>query len=776
MGKALLISRKGENLLRYLSRPIKTVPLRCLGTRRPWLPPALLVLLLLVVTPGLSFAARAAESEEIRATDLPIEIDGALGDAAWKDATRVALEYEWNPGENIKPPVATEVFLVRTSTHLYIAWRCFDPEPEKIRAHLMDRDDVSTLVQDDHVLVTLDTFNDNRRGYQFRINPLGVQADAILSPNDEDFSFDMIWRSAGKIDDRGYVVEVEIPFSQMRFSTADGGDVWGIDLGRSYPRNVRHRITAQPLDRNDNCRPCQARRFSGFTDLEAGRNLEITPTVTAVRADQRENFPNGRMVAGDEDFEAGVSARWGITPNFSLNATINPDFSQVEADAAQLDVNQRFALFFSEQRPFFLEGSDYFDTPIRAVFTRTVVDPDWGLKVTGKTGKNALGAFFAQDSVNSLIFSGNQFSRRTLLQDDTTSGVLRYRRDVGENSYVGGLVTSREGDDYSNHVYGVDGLLRFDSRNSLRLQYLRSETRYPGEVAEEFDQPEGTFSGDAFKLGYNYSSRDWEGWFWYDDKDEGFRADSGFVPQTDVREMNTGIERVFWPEADTWWNRFSTWVRYRRSEDQQGTLSAEWFEGSVSVEGPLQSLAFFEVSERREFFSGVVHEGIFSTSLFARFQPSGKTRLSLFVVGGEAVDYSNNQLGDQLRVRPNIVWKFGRRTNAELSHTRFTLDVPGGELFEVNLSELRVVYNFSVRSFVRAIFQYEQLERDPALYSFDVDPSEDTLLAQLLYSYKINPQTVFFAGYSENRLGLQGIPLTETDRTFFMKVGYAWTP
>ncbi len=281
---------------------------------------------------------------QVRPATSEIVIDGRLEEPAWAQAVRYDLPYEWFPDDNVPAPVETEFLVTYDEARLYVAWICHDPRPAEIRAHLMDRDAIETFIQDDHVVLMLDPFNDERRGFQFRIDPLGVQADAIFSKNEgiEDFSFDMIWASAGRITGEGYVVEVEIPFAQLRFPGTGEAQTWGFDVGRSYPRNVRHRLLAWPRDRNQGCILCQVDKVSGFSGMKPGRNLEPAPTATVIRTDRRDPFPEGGLSSGAEDTELGLSARWGLTTNFTLSAAVNPDFSQVEADVAQLDVGRPF--------------------------------------------------------------------------------------------------------------------------------------------------------------------------------------------------------------------------------------------------------------------------------------------------------------------------------------------------------------------------------------------------------------------------------------------------
>ena len=192
------------------------------------------------------------------------------------------------------------------------------------------------------------------------------------------------------------------------------------------------------MDPNDNCFVCQAPKVTGFEGVKPGRNLELDPTLTGQRTDQRGGFPDGPLQSGDEEADLGLTARWGITPNLTFSGAVNPDFSQVEADAVELDVDTQFALFFPEKRPFFLEAADFFQTPFNAVYTRTVADPRWGAKLTGKVGKNAIGFFVAEDDRTNLLLPGDQFSRTATLEDlRTTDAALRYRRDIGTGSTLG---------------------------------------------------------------------------------------------------------------------------------------------------------------------------------------------------------------------------------------------------------------------------------------------------------------------------------------------------
>ncbi|HEV8631316.1 MAG TPA: DUF5916 domain-containing protein [Thermoanaerobaculia bacterium] len=727
-------------------------------------------------------AAADGKTFTVPSASSPVKVDGVLDEPAWEGAVSVPIAYEWTPGDNTPPPVPTEALLTYDRDNLYVAFRAHDPEPGKIRAHLMDRDSINTFVQDDHVLLLLDTFNDERRAYQFRINPLGVQADALNSEvlGSEDWSFDLIWSSAGRIGEDGYVVEVAIPFKQIRFPGTSGEQTWGIELGRSWPRNQRHRMSDHMTDRNRGCGFCQFNKYSGFSGLRPGRNLELDPTLTGRRTDTRTPFPAGDLDAGKEKLEGGLTARWGVTPNVSVGAAANPDFSQVEADAAQLAVNERFALFFPEKRPFFLEGSDFFATPIQAVFTRTVVDPQWGLKATGKVGPHAGGVFVTQDHVNSFLIPSNQSTDFGFLDQQVTAGVLRYRRDVLKRSTVGVLYAGRQGHGgYHNRVAGLDGFFNFSDTDNVSVQYLRSDTGYPRAVAADFGQPLGSFRGDGWEVAYNHFSRNWVGNLFLQDLNEGFRADSGFVPRVDVRTADGTLIRRFWPRQGARWTRLDLGAELLRSENHHGDLTDEGEYLFGTFLGPWQSTAGLTLGREKTLFGARLYEGLDWWRVNLSAQPTGVVKLDLTARRGETIDFDNNRPADEVRLLPAVELKLGSHLNTQLSHSYHRLDVLGGkQLVSERLTQLRAVYNFNVRSFVRAILQYRDVQQNPALYVFPVRDQTQTLFSQLLFSYKLNPQTVLFVGYSDNSLGFEQatrtVDLTRRDRTFFVKLGYAF--
>jgi hypothetical protein len=761
--------------------PHKNIPLRFAF--------ALLLLLLLPLMAPLSAfpgqetpAAKPAAAPPLPLTiaSSPIKIDGVLDDAAWEQAARLDIAYEWTPGENTPPPVKTEVLVTFDDSHFYIAFRCFDPEPGAIRAHLMDRDDTDTLVQDDHVNFMLDTFNDERRGFQFRVNPLGVQADAAYSEQDgyEDFSWDAIWKSAGRIEEFGYAIEVAIPFNQLRFPSSGGIQTWGLEAERSYPRNVRHRMVAHPRDRNKICLLCQFNKITGLQGISPGINLQITPTLTVNRTDTRPDFPEGGMEAGKAKADPGLTARWGLTPNLTLNAALNPDFSQVEADVAQMDVNTRFALYYPEKRPFFLEAADFFMTPMEVVFTRSVADPVWGGKVTGKVGRGALGFFAAQDRINNLFFPSNQGSWSTTLDTDVTSGVFRYRHDVGSGSTLGALYAGRVGGDYYNHAGGLDGFFRLGDKNQVTLQFLHTETRYPDDLAAAQGQPLGKFGGNAILARYVHMSRNWLYAAAYQSVSPDFRADSGYMPRVDTKMIDLEVDTFLYGvraggKKGTWFDNLQFWVRAYRIDDFSGQLTDSRVALGGAYTGPLQSQFVLIGRWNQEYYSGTLYDTSDAVAQVI-LKPAGGMSFYLYANAARAVDYANARPAFAVRVGPDASLALGRHMNVGLSYYLERLTHESNRIYTAHLLQGKLIYNLNTRCFLRVIAQFQDVGRDPAMYGFPIPSSSRDLFTQFLFSYKINPQTVLFLGYSDNSFGARGIDLVRADRTFFLKIGYAW--
>ena len=487
--------------------------------------------------------------------------------------------------------------------------------------------------------------------------------------------------------------------------------------------------------------------------------------------------PRRPLESGGEDVEAGLNLRWSATPNVALNVAVNPDFSQVEADAAQLNVNERFALFFPEKRPFFLEGADLFSTPLDAVFTRSVADPSFGLKLSGKQGKSAFGVFAAEDRINNLIFPSFETSSLGSVDQDVRSAVVRYRRDLGATSTLGVLYAGRESDDYHNHVYGLDGTLRPTDSDTVRFQVLGSNTLYPDAVAVANDQPVGGFDGTAWQVNYTHNSRHW---FWQafrEELDPEFRADSGFITRVGANNTILNFDRIFWGGADSPFSQIKFGCAYQILDTTDGR-NLEHSGNVVTVyQGRWKQFRVaFGLRPNRESFADVRFDDM-RADMRISIRPSGSFYGELFLRGGDDIDVVNIRRIHFKLFQPRVEFKLGRRLDGEVQDQFQTFNFHGEEYLRANLAQTTLRYHLNVRTFFRGIFQYRTVDRDLALYNpgINLNAREKEFFTQLLFSYKINPQTVLLAGYSDDDQANDRVPdLTQKNRTFFLKVGYAF--
>jgi len=699
-----------------------------------------------------------------------IRIDGVMDEEVWSQALKLELNYEVNPGENIPPPVQTEVFIAHTNTALYIGFHAYDPDPSAIRARYTDRD---KIVSDDWVSIRLDTFNDQRRAYTFYCNPLGIQADLVDIQGQSNDSWDTIWASAGRIVSQGYIVEMSIPFRSLRFQRKKGEQVWGFDLVRRYPRNLDHTIGFIPRDRNNSCYICQLEKMIGFAGARAGKNIEIFPSLSALFTREREGFIQGEWGKGDSQLDPGVTAQWSFTPNMMLSAAINPDFSHVEADVAQLDINTQFALYYPEKRPFFLEGASIFSTPLDAIYTRSLADPDWGIKLTGKQGPHAVGIYSVRDNLTNFVFPGSQTSTSTSMDMKSIGNVLRYRFDLGKRaSTLGLLVTDREGKDYFNRLAGFDLYWKFTGRKSVNFQLLGSQTRYPLETARENTQPENSFTGTALDFAFMHSSRNIGYQFFYRQVGPGFRADLGYMPQVGFRRYIATFIAASWKNPGHWYTFLNVQPVVEYEEDHENHLTQKRFYFLSNYYGPLQSYCQLRGELGKKSFMGEVFD-ISQGKAYARVQPSGSLILTFSTSIGNQIDFVNRRQGRQFTLNPMVTYSTGRHFSMSLDHVYQRFNVDAGRLYTANVSNLTAIYQFNRRAFLRTILQYVHYDYNAGNYTFPIDPEFKHLFTQVLFSYKVNPQTVLFLGYSDDHYGYLQTPLTQTNRTFFLKIGYA---
>ena len=706
-----------------------------------------------------------------------IIIDGKLDDAAWQGALVQEIHYDINPGDNTEAPVFTSVRLGYSTDALYISFHALDSDPAAIRAHLRDRD---ATLKDDWVGVFLDTFDDNRRGYELIVNPLGVQSDLIRDEtnidNQEDESWDGLWSSAGRLTGQGYDVEMRIPFSTLRFPTGGQDQTWGISLFRNYPRDKRHQLTSHKSPRDSNCFQCEWASYQGMAGAQQGRNLEIVPTLTMSKTEARDVAGDAWRNA-DSEIEPGLDLSLSPAPSMTLNATLNPDFSQVETDQLQLDINDSFALFNQEKRPFFLEGADYFTSQFNVLYTRQIADPDAGLRLTGRTDSGAYGAIAARDASTLVLVPGVLGSSFEQLDQAATVAVGRYRHNIGQHASIGAIGTYREGDDYFNKVGGVDARWQQGSHTAT-AQILRSGSEYPLDIVARYSGELGddaTPAGNAWRADYEFSNRNWDLEASHVDIDPGFRADLGFMGQVGYDKSTVGASRTFYRDGKSV-NRISFGGDYDFTHRYDGQLMEREWEASIDADGPKQSFFQLHGLTRKRFWRGQLFDERF-VDVRGEFRPLADLFLGAYLSAGRLLDLTAARTG-----RRHMIELWGNANIArsvklewEFTHQRMRRD--GGTAFRTTVGNATGSWQFNPRQRLRLTLQGSEVLREQALYVDPVNEKARDWAAQLVYSYKLTPRTAVYAGGSYGAFMDDDNPdMFGNARSVFMKVSYGWQP
>jgi hypothetical protein len=707
-----------------------------------------------------------------------ITVDGKLSDPGWSGAAVIDRFWETQPGDNAEPPVKTTAWVTYDDRFFYIGIDCRDPHPEKIRAPYVDRDNV--LGTDDNVAIFLDTRDDHRSAIEFRVNPRGIQGDASYNDanGNEDFSPDFFYDTAAEITETGWTAEVRIPFSSLRYPAKDPQQ-WGILVWRNYPREFRYAFHSSPIARNSNCWLCHERELTGITGLPGGGHLVVAPYATLKEEGRPRDGAGSDFLNRPARGDGGLDVKWNPNANTALDATINPDFSQVESDVGQIAVNNRFALFFPEKRPFFLESVDLFDTPIQAVYTRTITSPRWGARATGKTGATSYTVLVSEDrGGGSVIIPGSTSSTFAPQDFHSIVAIGRVRQDAG-NSFGGILATDREVEGVGyNRVLGPDLQWRPGETDLVAGQFLGSSTQTPDrpDLAPEWTGRK--FSSRAMFLMWLHTGPRWTFRTTYQDIGDAFRADDGFVPQVGFRQERQFVGYTFYPKG--FFNRLEPYVVANYLADPQGSVVQRVTLAGLSFIGKHNLNGYVEYSHRQK--DRISTSDLESTyaDYFIQIDPSRRiSRLTFQGFFGEHPDVANVRVGRGGEIEADATIKPTDHLQLDFNSDRQWLDVhsdgASGRLFTAQIERLKATYNFNARMFLRVIGQYLDVRTDPSLYTFEGVPKRSGGFdGSALFSYKVNWQTVFFLGYGDSRVLNPSGDLLRTDRQFFLKISYAF--
>ncbi len=671
--------------------------------------------------------------------------------SAWvsEHMTRAGDFVQNQPADGKTPTERTVVWMGRTETTLFAVFICYDHRGDLIRGHLARRENISA---DDSVGLLLDPFQDRRRGVLFQVNPAGVQADANWTePGDQDYSYDQVWDSSARRTSEGWVALMAIPFRSIR--SRGTAPEWGVVLMRNLQRNSETDYWPR-ISQSISGTLTQEGTLLGM-NAATSHNIQVNPYGIAHRIRQLDSddplnpFFSNRNLSGT----VGGDVKAVVKDTIVLDGTINPDFSQIESDQPQFRVNQRYALYYPELRPFFLENSSYFDTPITLLYTRTIGNPEFGARATGKIGKTNFG-FLAIDDRDPGIF---------VAQDDPLHGkravttVARVSQDIGQNSSIGAMYVQRTLNGSINRVGGIDFNARLNQHWRLQGMSVVSGTH----------QLDGTYNaGPATRLRLTRSGHSFYFNQQYRDFSQGYEADAGFITVPQVRQTNTSANYQWYPTTPLArrlkvqsygvetnlrmaWNRSGQRVFHYTTDDffvslPRNTVVAPIFIQNSDSLGPSD-------------FAGLPHRVNFSENkggLVLRTAPKPQFSVNLEAYHGATVNYNPVGSANPTLLREDTVnalmtlQPFARLTVDNTYLLDRTSDAHTSvHVYESQTFRTKLNYQFTRSFSARAIVEYDSVGRNPQLSSLERTKQVGT---QLLLTWLPHPGTAIYAGYNSD--------------------------
>ena len=704
----------------------------------------------------------------------PPKIDGVLDEDVWNEAKRIGNFVEVQPGDNVRPAVETDVLLGYDSENLYIGFICYEKDVKQIRATLSNRDE---FVNDDFVAILIDTYGDLKRGYIFLVNPYGVQVDGYQGANNSDMTFDTNWKSAAKILGDRWTAEIAIPFKSIRFPEKEAQH-WRATFARMRPRDSQYTYAWTPISRDIPSLWTQTGHLWIKEKIIGGKShIEFLPYIIGSQSGYLPDYDNPCAFHNDWSWPSiGLSAKYGLTSNLTLDLALNPDYSQIESDVVQIDVNTRFALYYPEKRPFFLEGSDLFDTEINAVYTRAINDPFLAARLTGKVGKTAIGYVIARDDHTPWVIPFEESSYSISSNKRSLSNILRIKYDILEDSYVGGLLTARELPGSFNRVTGLDGNFRFLNNYFFSFQALGSWTKEPNDttlfggssdltfgkdsLTSRFDGE--SFTGTAYELELRRSARHWNFNLSYEDYSPKFRADNGFIRTNNYREYGAWTGLHLWPQR---WLIEETHpaIGAGASYNYDGELRSYWLNSRIWIRLKNQTNFNLWGNFQTSRYADTTFSGIWNIGVNLQNSYSDLIMGGVWLNIGKEINYYDyppslgyeQSIGFWTQIKP--IKKL--RTNFRYNHYWLWEKKGGAKVYDVYVFRNTTTYQFSRHLSFRLVTQYYSYTG-----GFQIDP---------LLSYELNPFTVFYFGSNHNVQDF-GTPcgIRETNHQIFLKLRY----
>lgn len=739
------------------------------------------LLMLLLASVGVVFAHAHEEAAvaplRIPRVSRPPKLSDFLNGTP-REAELVISDFrQHTPGDGTPVTQPTKAYLSYDDKNLYVGF-VFKDDPNLIRARLAKREQI---MSDDRISICIDTFNDHRHMYWFDVNPYGIQADGNVTDGvEDDPSWDTLWHSEARITEDGYIGLAAIPFKSIRFP-GDEEQIWGLILIRWITRNNESSMWPYVSRRRPGFVQ-QGGDITGIRGIFSGRNIQLIPYGLFARSRFLDVAPASTPgYQTDTEARAGLDAKAVLKDAFTLDVTLNPDFSQVESDEPQVTVNQRFEVVYPEKRPFFMENGGYFKTPEQLFFSRRIVDPQFGVRLTGKVGTWALGALAVDDRApgETVSLDGSMHHEKAGI------GVVRLQKELRGNSNVAFMATSWDFGSSHNRVYSLDTRLQLLRNWILTGQAMSSDTRL---------MDGSRLSGPAYYLRWAHSGEHLISETAYSDRSPGFRAAVGYFNRVDIREASQTVGYKWRPEGSSLVS-FGPELKGAINYDRRGRLQ-DW---SVNPEFEIELTRMTKIAlERWEGFELFADRGFRKYHNEAEIASQWKKWLSI-VAGfrnGSSVNYYpasglepflgsllEAQGGFTLLPNPHIKIEESYIYNVLMTNSESGVaDVsPGTTIYNNHIVRSKVNYQFNREISLRVIVGYQSVLPNSTLVALD---KEKHFGVDALFTYMLNPGTALYVGYTdlyENwrlnptrppNLFRTDFPSLNTGRQLFFKLSY----
>lgn len=692
-------------------------------------------------------------------------LDGILNDAAWGTDPTIEQDFisYWTIHGTVLPQ-KTSVWAVYDPDNLYFAFYCYDTDPQQIKTSVCSRD---RMWEDDWVGLGLDAIGNRQGLYELFVNPNGIQGDRIrlASTGSYDTSVDWVWHCGAQLGEDGYTVEIQIPLKSLRFQSGEN-----VEMGILFFRKINRfglEGSWPVVPTGQGFLNCTQKIVYDY--LYRQKKIEILPSVTSGSIWDRQSPEI--WSSAETSNELGLSVKYGITTSVTVDATINPDFSQVESDAFQIQVNQRYPLFYTEKRPFFMESGNLFDlagtggeSNMRtAVHTRKIVDPQWGAKLTGEVGKTTFAFLGVGDE-----WAGRKYTDgvNPYLGRNANFMIGRVKYTLSGENYLGAIYSGKELGGSHNRIVGVDYLFRFRDHHSIYSNLLYSTSNRPTD--------EGKVDGSAFHLSWDYRTKPFEAYMMAEHFDKNFNMETAYYKRTGITHLYYYLCPLWYPNPDAF-----PWIRRIRTFTF-GYYRHDWFTDMADYFTQIVIQPFFkwngwlrvDANLWGESWGGVIYHKKFYR-IWSWMQVTKWMNFFTLLRAGESIFYDpvDHFKGDYVNWQTNLNFQPTENFNQGFSYWLETLKNPVTEesQYEVHILQSKTTYQFNEYFFIRAQIQYDSYRK--------------VVLTDLLASFTLIPGTVMHLGYGslheslewQNNQWLDSTPhgkFYQRSRSLFFKASY----